>query len=72
MGVNLTYQAGLIPASNFLKNNNLSTIITNETLVEHANNATYQFCDMIEYCILGVIGGASILSFKLLTVFRQL
>ena len=61
-GVNLTSQAGLIPASKFLESNNLSRIIKNKTLVERANNATYQFCDMVEYCILGVIGGARHLS----------
>ena len=56
-GINLTSQAGLVSASKFLDKNKLSALIKKCTSVVRGNNATYQFHDIIEYCILGIIGG---------------
>ena len=56
-GLNLTSQAGLVSTSKFLDKNKLTAMIKNCTAVIRGNNASYQFHDIIEYCILGVIGG---------------
>ena len=54
---NLTSQAGLVSVSKFLDKNQLTSIIKNCTSVARGNNASYQFHDIIEYCILGIVGG---------------
>ena len=56
-GVNLTSQAGLVATSKFLEQNKLTGMIKTNILVARGNNAAYQFHDIIEYCVLGIIGG---------------
>jgi len=56
-GINLTSQAGLVPASKFLDQQRFSRMINDCTAVQRGDNASYQFNDIIEYCVLGIIGG---------------
>jgi len=57
IGVNLTSQSGLVATSKFLDKKQLTDMIKTNTLVTRGNNAAYQFHDIIEYCVLGIIGG---------------
>lgn len=56
-GINLTSQAGLVATSKFLEQKKLTDMIKSNTSVARGNNAAYQFHDIIEYCVLGIIGG---------------
>ena len=56
-GINLTSQAGLVSTSKFLEKIQMTGMVKDCTAVVRGNNATYQFHDIIEYCVLGIIGG---------------
>lgn len=56
-GINLTSQAGLVPVSKFLEKMKMTDMVTSCTGIIRGNNAVYQFHDIIEYCVLGIIGG---------------
>ena len=56
-GVNLTSQAGLVSISKFLEKIQMTDMVKDCTTVVRGNNASYQFHDIIEYCVLGIIGG---------------
>ena len=56
-GINLTSQAGLVSTSKFLDKNKLTAMIKDCTAVIRGNNASYQFHEIIEYCVLGIVGG---------------
>jgi len=56
-GVNLTSQSGLVATSKFLEQKQLIDMIKTNILIARGNNAAYQFYDIIEYRVLGIIGG---------------
>ena len=56
-GINLTSQAGLVSTSKFLEKIQMIGMVKDCTAVARGNNASYQFHDIIEYCVLGIIGG---------------
>jgi len=56
-GVNLTSQAGLVSTAKFLESKKIIAMIQDNIEVARGDNATYQFHDIIEYCVLGIIGG---------------
>jgi len=56
-GVNLTSQAGLVSTAKFLESKKITAMIQDNVAVARGDNATYQFHDIIEYCVLGIIGG---------------
>lgn len=56
-GINLTSQAGLVSTSKFLEKIKMTKMVKDCTSVIRGNNASYQFHDIIEYCVLGIIGG---------------
>jgi len=56
-GINLTSQAGLVSTSKFLEKIKMTKMVEDCTAVLRGNNASYQFHDIVEYCVLGIIGG---------------
>ena len=57
-GENLTSNGGLVAVGKFMEHNNFSSKIKKTVPVVRAENAVYQFSDIIEHCVVGIIGGA--------------
>jgi hypothetical protein len=50
-GVNLTSQAGLVSTAKFLESKKITAMIQDNVEVARGDNATYQFHNIIEYCV---------------------